>query len=61
LPVEVEEPREHAGCRCGEILQGKITPVDCPLFATVCTPEAPVGACMVSSEGTCAAAHKYGR
>jgi hydrogenase expression/formation protein HypD len=61
LPMAVEEPREHAGCRCGEILQGKITPFDCPLFATVCTPEAPVGACMVSSEGTCAAAHKYGR
>ncbi len=61
LPVEVEEPREHPGCRCGEILRGKVSPFDCPLFGTVCTPESPVGACMVSSEGTCAAAHKYGR
>ena len=61
VPVTVEETREHAGCRCGEILTGKIAPFDCPLFATSCTPEAPVGACMVSSEGTCAAAYKYGR
>jgi len=61
LPVEVEPTREHAGCRCGEVLKGKITPFDCPLFGVACTPEAPVGACMVSSEGTCAAAFKYGR
>ncbi len=61
IPVEVETPREHPGCRCGEILRGKVSPFDCPLFATVCTPESPVGACMVSSEGTCAAAYKYGR
>lgn len=61
IPVIVEETREHQGCRCGDILKGKTSPFDCPLFATVCTPEAPVGACMVSSEGTCAAAYKYGR
>jgi hydrogenase expression/formation protein HypD len=61
LPITVEEPYESPGCRCGEILKGKITPRDCPLFTAVCTPEAPVGACMVSSEGTCAAAYKYGR
>ncbi len=61
LPVSVEETREHQGCRCGEILRGKVSPFDCPLFDTVCTPESPVGACMVSSEGTCAAAYKYGR
>ncbi len=61
IPVEVEEPREHQGCRCGDILKGKAGPFDCPLFATGCTPESPVGACMVSSEGTCAAAYKYGR
>jgi len=60
IPVAVEELREHQGCQCGEILKGKITPFDCPLFGTVCTPESPVGACMVSSEGTCAAAFKYG-
>jgi hydrogenase expression/formation protein HypD len=61
IPVAVEEPREHKGCRCGDILKGKVSPFDCPLFDNVCTPEAPVGACMVSSEGTCAAAYKYGR
>jgi len=61
LPVEVEPTVEHAGCRCGEVLKGKISPFDCPLFGVACTPEAPVGACMVSSEGTCAAAFKYGR
>lgn len=61
IPVEVEEAKEHQGCLCGEILKGKIAPLDCPLFGTRCTPESPVGACMVSSEGTCAAAHKYGR
>jgi len=60
LPVAVEEAREAAGCLCGEILKGKIRPTDCPLFKTVCTPENPVGACMVSSEGTCAAEYKYG-
>ena len=61
IQVSVEEPREHQGCLCGEILKGKRSPFDCPLFATVCMPESPVGACMVSSEGTCAAAYKYGR
>lgn len=60
LPVPVEEPREHKGCLCGEILKGKVAPTDCPLFRTACTPEDPVGACMVSSEGTCAAEYKYG-
>ncbi|SHJ08274.1 Hydrogenase maturation protein HypD [Malonomonas rubra DSM 5091] len=60
IPVEVEEPKEHEGCLCGEILKGKVTPKDCPLFRTACTPENPVGACMVSSEGTCAAEYKYG-
>ena len=61
IPVEVEELKEHQGCLCGEILKGKVAPFDCPLFGTKCTPESPVGACMVSSEGTCAAAFKYGR
>lgn len=61
IPVEVEKAREHPGCLCGEILKGKVSPFDCPLFSDVCTPESPVGACMVSSEGTCAAAYKYGR
>ena len=52
---------ENPACRCGDVLKGKLSPLDCPLFATACTPEDPVGACMVSSEGTCAAAYKYGR
>ncbi|EKQ56756.1 MULTISPECIES: hydrogenase formation protein HypD [unclassified Clostridium] len=47
------------GCRCGDILKGKITPFECPLFKTNCTPENPVGSCMVSTEGTCAAYYKY--
>jgi hydrogenase expression/formation protein HypD len=53
-------PREPEGCSCGEILKGMKTPDECPLFANVCTPESPVGACMVSTEGSCAAYYKYG-
>jgi hydrogenase expression/formation protein HypD len=60
LPVEVEPTKEHPGCSCGEILKGKMAPSECALFGTVCTPERPVGACMVSSEGSCAAAYRYG-
>lgn len=60
IPVTVEPAVEHRGCLCGEILKGKAAPADCPLFRIVCTPEDPVGACMVSSEGTCAAEYKYG-
>jgi len=59
IPVDVEPLKEHKGCLCGEILKGKVSPFDCPLFGKNCTPECPVGACMVSSEGTCAAAFKY--
>lgn len=51
---------EPAGCRCGEILQGIKEPSECPLFGRKCTPASPVGPCMVSSEGACAAAIKYG-
>ena len=55
-------PDEHpAGCRCGEVIQGLCSPRDCPLFATACDPQNPVGPCMVSSEGACAAWYKYGR
>lgn len=56
-PVEGREPK---GCRCGEVLQGKRTPNGCPLFGRSCTPEHPVGACMVSSEGACSAFYLYG-
>lgn len=52
---------ELAGCRCNEVLTGKITPFECPLFAKLCTPAKPKGACMVSQEGTCAAYYKYER
>lgn len=57
--VLVEKTKEFTGCRCGEVLRGIIAPTECPLFKEVCTPEAPKGACMVSSEGTCAAYYKY--
>ncbi|HDS09691.1 MAG TPA: hydrogenase formation protein HypD [Firmicutes bacterium] len=59
FPVEVEDTRGPSGCRCGEILRGTILPPACPLFRKTCTPENPIGACMVSSEGTCAAFYKY--
>ena len=52
---------EHNQCDCGSILRGIKKPVDCKLFATVCTPENPLGSCMVSSEGACAAVYAYGR
>jgi hydrogenase expression/formation protein HypD len=58
--VEVPETREPEGCRCGEVLQGLIEPTECALFSNGCTPDEPVGPCMVSSEGTCAAYYKYG-
>lgn len=61
LSLDVPEAAENPACLCGEVLKGKLTPFGCPLFATTCTPESPAGACMVSSEGTCAAAYKYGR
>jgi len=48
------------GCICGEVLRGAQTPLDCPHFGKSCTPQAPVGPCMVSSEGTCAAHYRYG-
>ncbi len=51
--------KENALCKCGEILKGKSKPDGCPLFGKVCNPENPVGACMVSFEGACAAYYKY--
>lgn len=56
---DVEEVREHKGCRCGDVLRGIMAPSECPLFRKVCTPENPVGPCMVSSEGSCAAYYRY--
>ncbi len=60
LAIDAEPAREPDGCRCGDVLKGKIGPKECPLFGAVCTPEEPVGACMVSNEGACAAAYRYG-
>ena len=57
--VEIEPAQEPRGCRCGDVLRGTIAPSSCPLFDTACTPEHPVGPCMVSSEGSCAAYHTY--
>ncbi len=53
-------PYEPQGCICGDILRGVKTPLDCRLFGSACTPQYPVGPCMVSSEGTCAAYYNYG-
>ncbi len=52
---------EHKQCECGSVLRGIKKPMDCKLFAKVCTPENPLGSCMVSSEGACAAVYAYGR
>jgi hydrogenase expression/formation protein HypD len=50
---------EPEGCACGQVLRGILNPPECPLFASQCTPDSPVGSCMVSSEGSCAAWFKY--
>lgn len=61
IPVEVEPTREDKGCICGEILKGLKNPKDCKLFSKACTPNNPVGACMVSHEGACHAYYRYNR
>jgi len=55
------ESYEPAGCRCGQVICGRCEPRDCQLFGQRCTPRDPIGPCMVSSEGACAAAYKYER
>ena len=52
--------KANPACRCGDVLQGKCKPSDCKVFGKVCTPQHPVGACMVSNEGACAAYYAYG-
>ena len=59
--IEITGEREHPGCKCGEVLRGMITPLECGLYSKACRPEHPVGPCMVSVEGTCAAYYKYGK
>lgn len=58
--VEVPESAAPEGCHCGEVIRGVFAPDECPLFRSVCTPAHPVGPCMVSSEGSCAAYYLYG-
>ncbi len=57
--VQVHEGRDDPRCRCGEVLRGALRPEQCGAFGSVCTPERPLGPCMVSSEGACAAVYKY--
>lgn len=59
--IEPGKTHEPKGCICGEVLRGVKTPLDCKLFGTGCTPQYPVGPCMVSSEGSCAAYYNYAR
>ena len=61
FPVDIPQPKEPPGCKCGDVLKGILKPFDCKLFAAACTPEKPIGPCMVSSEGSCAAYYKYER
>ncbi len=56
---EPAHQRDVGPCLCGDVLQGKAIPTDCPAFGTACTPQSPIGACMVSSEGSCAAVYRY--
>ncbi len=59
--INIDYSQEPAGCRCGDVLKGKCTPKDCSLFDKTCTPANPVGACMVSAEGSCSAYYRYER
>ncbi|RLB76153.1 MAG: hydrogenase formation protein HypD, partial [Deltaproteobacteria bacterium] len=58
--IELRDAPDPPGCRCGDVLKGVLLPPECPLFGKKCKPESPVGPCMVSSEGSCAAYYKYG-
>jgi hydrogenase expression/formation protein HypD len=59
-PMDIAPVPEPKGCRCGEVLRGVLEPAECGLFRKVCSPRTPVGPCMVSSEGACAAYYRYG-
>ena len=61
FPIARSNAQDNPACECGAILRGVKEPADCKLFGTVCTPETPIGSCMVSSEGACAAHWTYGR
>jgi len=59
--ITLTEKADKTGCRCADVLKGKIIPSECPLFEKTCKPNNPIGPCMVSSEGSCAAYYKYER
>ncbi len=59
--ITLSDEEGNSGCRCADVLKGKFIPPQCPLFEKVCTPANPIGPCMVSSEGSCAAYYKYER
>jgi hydrogenase expression/formation protein HypD len=59
--VDPGPTREHRGCLCGDVLRGTIAPPQCPLFGKACTPVRPIGPCMVSAEGACAAYYQFGQ
>lgn len=59
--IVIEAGKSNPACKCGDVLKGMIRPHECPLFGGVCHPDNPIGPCMVSSEGSCAAAFKYSR
>lgn len=59
--VPGDRPGDHRACQCGEVLRGAIKPTQCKVFGAACTPETPLGACMVSSEGACAAYFQFAR
>lgn len=59
--VEVAPSHEPQGCRCGDVLRGVLAPPECALFGNVCEPQHPIGPCMVSAEGACAAYYRYGK
>jgi hydrogenase expression/formation protein HypD len=61
IDAEVEPTREDKGCICGEVLKGVAKPSECKLFGKACTPSEPVGACMVSNEGACAAYYRFNK
>ena len=61
IPVDYKPVADPAGCRCGDVLKGILRPDECPLFGPECRPEQPVGACMVSAEGACAAYYRHER
>lgn len=60
MDFDLGDVKEPAGCKCGEVIKGAAKPLSCALYKKVCTPSNPIGPCMVSSEGTCAAYYKYG-